>query len=78
MMPAIVKRTSRMPLAKSALMKDGMAETFPFPPWSWAIFEASADAAGAGRPLATSEEVIADLNREIKMVPKMAKPRLAP
>jgi hypothetical protein len=40
--------------------------------------DACAAAACLGRPRATSEEVILDRNSVIKIVPKMAKPRLAP
>ena len=50
----------------------------PLPPCNWAILAAWADAAGPGRPWRVSEEVIAVRNRVIKIVPKMAKPRLAP
>ena len=67
-----------MALAKSARMNAGMAATLPLPPCSWAILAACADAAGPGRPWPVSEEVIADRNRVISRVPKMAKPRLAP
>ena len=67
-----------MAAAKSARMNAGMAATLPLPPCSWAILAACADAAGPGRPLPVSEEVIADRNRVISSVPKMAKPRLAP
>jgi hypothetical protein len=64
--------------AKSARMNAGMAATFPLPPCSSASLDASAAAAGRGRPRATSEEVILDRNSLITIVPKMAKPRLAP
>jgi hypothetical protein len=37
-----------------------------------------ADAAGPDRPWAVSEAVILDRKSEIKIVPRMAKPRLAP
>ena len=64
--------------AKSARMNDGIVATLPLPPCSWAIFEASAEAAGPGRPWAVSEEVILERNSVIRIVPRMAKPRLAP
>ena len=55
-----------------------MAAGFPLPPCSWAILAASAAAAGPGRPLAVSEEVMLERKSEIKTVPRMAKPTLAP
>jgi hypothetical protein len=64
--------------AKSARMNCGMEATLPFPPCNWAIFAASAEAAGPGRPFAVSEEVILDRNSVIRIVPRMANPRLAP
>ena len=64
--------------AKSARMKGGMVATLPLPPCNWAIFAAWADAAGPGRPWAMSEEVILDRNSVIRIVPRMANPRLAP
>ena len=67
-----------MALAKSVRMNCGMLLTFPLPPCNWAILAACADAAGPGTPLPVSEVVIADRNRLIKIVPRMAKPRLAP
>jgi hypothetical protein len=65
-------------LAKSARMKTGMAETAPLPPCSWAILAASAAAAGPGSPRSVSEAVIAERNWLIRIVPRTAKPRLAP
>jgi hypothetical protein len=59
-------------------MKAGMAAGLPWSPRNWAIFEAWAEAAGRGRPLPVREVVIADRNRVISRVPRMAKPRLAP
>ena len=78
MITAITYSTSRVAPAKSARMNCGVAPTFPLPPWSWAILAACAEAAGAGRPRAVSEEVILDRNAEIKIVPRMANPKLAP
>ena len=43
----------RVATAKSARMNAGMAATLPLPPCSWAIFDASAAAAG-GQPLGRS------------------------
>jgi hypothetical protein len=74
----IPKSTSRMAAAKSARMNCGMAAMLPLPPCSWAIFAASAEAAGPGSPLAVSEEVIRERNSVIKTVPRIANPRLAP
>jgi hypothetical protein len=78
MITHIPNSTSRIAPAKSARMNCGMLATLPLPPCSWAILPASADAAGPGRPLPVSEVVMADRNRVISSVPKMAKPRLAP
>jgi hypothetical protein len=80
MITHIPNSTSRMAAAKSARMNCGMLATLPFPlPWpTWAILAAWALAAGPGSPFAASEEVTADLNRVIRTVPRMAKPRLAP
>jgi len=63
-----------MALAKSARMNAGIVvmSLLLLPPRSWAILAASADAAGAGRPLPVSEAVMADWNRVISSVPKMA------
>ena len=55
-----------------------MVATLPLPPCNWAIFAASADAAGPGTPRAASEEVILDRKSVIRIVPRMANPRLAP
>jgi hypothetical protein len=55
-----------------------MAAMLPFPPCSWAILPASAEAAGPGSPFAVSDEVILDRNSVIRIVPRMANPRLAP
>ncbi len=78
MITAIAMSTSWVAPAKSARMNCGIAAGLPLPPCSWAILAASAAAAGPDRPLAVSEEVMAERNSEIKMVPRMAKPRLAP
>ena len=71
--------TSRVAAAKSARMNCGMLAMLPpFPLCSWAILAASALAAGSGSPFAVSEEVILDRNSVIRIVPRMANPRLAP
>jgi hypothetical protein len=56
----------------------GIAVTLPLPPRSWAILAACAAATGPGKPRAVSDAVIADRNCDSKIVPRMAKPRLAP
>jgi len=80
MITHIPNSTSRMAPAKSARMNCGMLATLPLllPPCRWAILAASADAADPGRPLPVSEAVMADRNRVISSVPRIAKPRLAP
>ena len=78
MITHIPNSTSRMAPAKSARINCGMLAMLPFPPCSWAILAAWAEAAGPGRPFAVSEEVTADRNRVIRTVPRMANPRLAP
>jgi hypothetical protein len=70
--------TSRVAAAKSARMNCGMLAMLPLPPSSWATLAASAEAAGPGRPFAVSEAVILDRNSVIRIVPRMANPRLAP
>jgi hypothetical protein len=67
-----------MAAAKSARMNCGMLAILPLPPFNWAILAACAEAAGPGRPCAVSEEVILDRNSVIRIVPRMANPRLAP
>jgi hypothetical protein len=67
-----------MARAKSARTNAGIAATLPLTPCSWAIFEASVAAAACGSPRPVSEEVILSRNSVIRMVPRMAKPRLAP
>ena len=74
----IPNSTSRVAAAKSARMNAGMAAMLPLPPCSWAILAASDEAAGPGSPRAVSEEVTWDRNRVIRIVPRMANPRLAP